>query len=161
MTRLEAVGKRGLVRLQGGPLLLAFLLPRLEITDQVRDFPFEGVANVAGCIGGANVRMLVALGILKMNLVPKHELFVPGSVMHSRGSHHPVIDRFRWLIPMLSSMPTGSPHRDLAKAIILRPSMVPFVTPIEASDNLIPEEVVVSMDVNLLDGMSLGKSCYP
>ena len=39
--------------------------------------------------------------------------------------------------------------------------MVPLMTPIEASDNLIPDEVVVSSDVNLLDSMSDSISCYP
>jgi len=39
--------------------------------------------------------------------------------------------------------------------------MVPLKTPIEASDNLIPDETVVSSDVNLLDGVSNSKCCNP
>ena len=62
---------------------------------------------------------------------------------------------------MLSTNPTGPPQRELTQVIFARPDMVPLMTPIEASDNLIPDEVVVSSDVKLLDGMSNSKSCNP
>ena len=82
------MGKRGSVDLHDDRIILTVLLPLLEITDQVRDFSFEGVTHVAGSINCANIRMIVALRILKTLFVPEHELFVPRSVMHGKGINH-------------------------------------------------------------------------
>ena len=161
MARLKAVGERGTVQFYGVLLILSLALPRLKITDQVRDFLFECVAQEASCICSGKVRMLVTLGIPEVFVVLKHELVVSGSGMHGRSFHYLVIKCFRWTIPMLSTVPTGPPQRDLTQVILARPDVVPLMTPIEASDKLIPDEVVVSSDVNLLDNISFGKSCYP
>ena len=62
---------------------------------------------------------------------------------------------------MFATMPTGPSLRDLTHVIIVRPDMVPLKTPIEASDNLIPDETFVGSDVNFLPGSSNCKCCNP
>ena len=81
MAFLKNVWERIPVQVYGVLLKLSRALPRLKVSDQVRDCPLECVAQEASGIRSGKERMLVTRGILVMSLVLKHELVVSGSGM--------------------------------------------------------------------------------